>query len=175
MLGGPLTRDCAVFDLLKRPETSYRALVGVEGIGPGVDDEAVAQQIEIQARYDGYIRRQRDEIARTLEHEDKALPDDLDYAAVRGLSTEVREKLELRRPASVGQAARVAGVTPVAISLLLVHLKKRELSARSAIPEHRYDETEAGRIDEAVERSRLAEHDECFRIPKPNAIEAAHD
>ena len=130
VLGAPLTRDCSVFDLLKRPETSYRALVEVEGLGPGVDDEAVAHQIEVQARYDGYIRRQRDEIERAQQHEDRALPEDLDYAAVRGLSTEVREKLELHRPASVGQAARVDGVTPAAISLLLVHLKKRELSAR---------------------------------------------
>ena len=128
VLGGPLTRDCSVFDLLKRPETSYRALVEVEGLGPGVLDEAVARQLETQARYDGYIQRQRDEIERTLQHQDRALPDDLDYAAVRGLSTEVREMLERYRPASVGQAARVAGVTPAAISLLLVHLKKRELS-----------------------------------------------
>ena len=133
VLGAPLTRDCSVFDLLKRPETSYRALVTVDGLGPGVDDEAVARQMEVQARYDGYIQRQRDEIARTLEHEDKTLPDDLDYTAVRGLSTEVREKLELYRPASVGQAARVDGVTPAAVSLLLVHLKKRELSARTGL------------------------------------------
>ena len=133
VLGGPLTRDCSVFDLLKRPETSYRTLVEVDELGPGVDDEAVAQQLEVQARYDGYIQRQQDEIARTLEHEDKELPDDLDYAAVRGLSTEAREKLESYRPASVGQAARVAGVTPAAISLLLVHLKKRELSARTGL------------------------------------------
>ena len=133
VLDAPLTRDCSVFDLLKRPETSYRALVEVDGLGPGVDDEAVAQQLEVQARYDGYIRRQRDEIERTLQHEGKALPDDVDYAAVRGLSTEVREKLELHRPASVGQAARIAGVTPAAISLLLVHLKKRELSARTRL------------------------------------------
>ena len=83
---GPLTRDCSVFDLLKRPETSYRALVEVEGLGPGVDDETVAQQMEIQARYDGYIRRQRDEIARALQHENRELPDGLDYAAVRAVS-----------------------------------------------------------------------------------------
>ena len=103
----------------------------MEGLGPGVDDEAVAHQIEVQARYDGYIQRQRDEIERAQRHEDRALPGDLDYAAVRGLSTEVREKLELHRPASVGQAARVDGVTPAAVSLLLVHLKKRELSGRA--------------------------------------------
>ena len=132
VLGAPLTRDCAVFDLLKRPETSYQALVEVDGLGPGIDDEAVAQQLEVQARYDGYIQRQRDEIERTRQHEDAPLPEDLDYAAVRGLSAEVREKLEGHRPASVGQAARIAGVTPAAVSLLLVHLKKRALSARIA-------------------------------------------
>ena len=102
VLGAPLSRDCAVFDLLKRPEASYRALVGVDGLGPGVEDEAVAQQMEIQARYDGYIQRQRDEIERARQHEDAPLPDDLDYAAVRGLSAEVREKLERHRPASGG-------------------------------------------------------------------------
>ena len=133
VLGAPLTRDCAVFDLLKRPETSYQALVEVDGLGPGIDDEAVAQQLEVQARYDGYIQRQRDEIARTLQHEDRELPDDIDYAAVRGLSTEVHEMLDRHRPASVGQAARIAGVTPAAISLLLVHLKKRALSARTGL------------------------------------------
>ena len=129
VLGAPLTRDCSVFDLLKRPETSYRALVEVEGLGPGVEDDAVARQMEIQARYHGYIERQRAEIERNRRQEDAPLAQDLDYAAVRGLSAEVREKLERHRPASVGQAARVAGVTPAAISLLLVHLKKRELSA----------------------------------------------
>ena len=133
VLGGPLTRDCSVFDLLKRPETSYRALVGVDGLGPGVADEAVAQQMEIQARYDGYIARQREEIERIRRREEEPLPDDLDYAAVRGLSAEVREKLERHRPASVGQAARIAGVTPAAVSLLLVHLKKREVSARTGL------------------------------------------
>ena len=133
VLGGPLTRDCSIFDLLKRPETSYRGLLEVEGLGPGIDDEAVAHQLEAQARYDGYIKRQREEIERTQQHEDKALPDDLDYSTVRGLSTEVREMLERYRPASVGQAARVAGVTPAAISLLLVHLKKRDLASRAAL------------------------------------------
>ena len=132
VLGAPLTRDCSVFDLLKRPETSYQALVEVDGLGPGIDDEAVAQQLEVQARYDGYIQRQRDEIERARRHEDAPLPEDLDYAAVRGLSAEVREKLEGHRPASVGQAARIAGVTPAAVSLLLVHLKKRALSDRIA-------------------------------------------
>ena len=143
VLGAPLTRDCAVFDLLKRPEASYRALTGVDGLGPGIDDEAVAQQLEIQARYHGYIERQRDEIERARQHEDAPLPEDLDYAAVRGLSAEVREKLEGHRPASVGQAARIAGVTPAAVSLLLVHLKKRALSARIAAASSGEEEGEA--------------------------------
>ncbi len=133
VLGAPLARDCSAFDLLKRPEMSYRTLVGVDGLGPGVDDEALARQMEVQARYDGYIRRQREEIEQTLEHEDKALPDDLDYGVVRGLSTEVRELLERHRPASLGQAARVAGVTPAAVSLLLVHLKKHGVAGRTGL------------------------------------------
>ena len=146
VLGAPLTRDCAVFDLLKRPEASYHALTGVDGLGPGIDDEAVAQQLEIQARYHGYIERQREEIERARQHEDAPLPEDLDYAAVRGLSAEVREKLEGHRPASVGQAARIAGVTPAAVSLLLVHLKKRALSARIAAASSGEEEGEARRI-----------------------------
>ena len=133
VLGAPLARDCSAFDLLKRPEMSYRTLVEVDGLGPGVDDEALARQMEVQARYDGYIRRQREEIEQTLEHEDKALPDDLDYGVVRGLSTEVRELLERHRPASLGQAARVAGVTPAAVSLLLVHLKKHGVAGRTGL------------------------------------------
>jgi len=176
VLGAPLARDGSVFDLLKRPEASYRALVAVDGLGPGVGDEAVAHQMEIQARYDGYIRRQRDEIARALQHEDQAIPDDLDYAAVRGLSAEVREKLARHRPASVGQATRLDGMPPAAVSLLLVHLKKRGLSSCGVGSGHVSDEAETRRIDEAVERSRVAEHDERLRIPEtnePDAIETA--
>ncbi len=130
VLEAPLTRDCSVFDLLKRPQITYRSLATVAGIGPGVEDESVVAQLEIQARYDGYIERQREEVERSRAHQDRVLPDDLDYRSVRGLSAEVREKLERHRPASVGQASRISGVTPAAISLLLVHLKKREWAGR---------------------------------------------
>lgn len=121
-LGGPLSREHTAAELLRRPEVSYEALVDL--LGGGVDDPAVAEQVAIQARYAGYLARQQQEIDRQRMHEQTPLPADLDYGAVRGLSNEVREKLGLARPSTLGQAARVPGVTPAAISLLLVHLKK---------------------------------------------------
>ena len=96
------------------------------------DDHKVIEQVEIQARYAGYIERQRDEIERHRRHEETSVPDDFDYARVRGLSAEVCEKLVRVRPATVGQAARIAGVTPAAISLLLVHLKKHAAASRKS-------------------------------------------
>jgi tRNA uridine 5-carboxymethylaminomethyl modification enzyme len=105
------------------------------GAGPAVADAAVAEQVEIQAKYAGYIARQQDEVARNEQHESTALPADLDYRAVRGLSFEVQQKLSQHRPETVGQAARVSGVTPAAISLLLVHLKRRAAQTRRASPE----------------------------------------
>jgi len=106
-------------ELLRRPEVSYANLVG-----EGEVDPAVAQQIEIQAKYEGYIERQRAEVARRKQLEDLRLPVELDYARVRGLSVEVRQKLARHRPETIGQASRISGVTPAAISLLLVHLKR---------------------------------------------------
>jgi tRNA uridine 5-carboxymethylaminomethyl modification enzyme len=125
VLGGALTRDANLMELLRRPEVSYAALTGLPGAGPAIDDRQAAEQVEIQAKYAGYIERQQDEIARHQRHEETRLPEDLDYAAVRGLSIEVRQKLDRHRPATLGQAARISGVTPAAISLLLVHLKRR--------------------------------------------------
>jgi tRNA uridine 5-carboxymethylaminomethyl modification enzyme len=125
VLGAPLAREYNLMELLRRPDVDYRALVTLPDAGPGVDDPAVVAQLEIQARYAGYIERQQDEIDRHARHEDTRLPDSLDYAAVRGLSIEVRQKLDRHRPATLGQAARISGVTPAAISLLLVHLKRR--------------------------------------------------
>ncbi len=110
-------------ELLRRPDVDYAALMA-RGAGPGVDDPAVAEQVEIQARYAGYIARQHDQVERARDHESRALPESIDYSSVRGLSAEVRQKLEQYRPATLGQAARIAGVTPAAISLLMVHLKK---------------------------------------------------
>jgi tRNA uridine 5-carboxymethylaminomethyl modification enzyme len=125
VLGAPLARDASLMELLRRPEAAYTALMGLPGAGPGVDDPQVTEQVEIQAKYAGYIDRQHEEIERHQRHEDTRLPDDLDYGAVRGLSTEVRQKLTRHRPATLGQAARISGITPAAISLLLVHLKRR--------------------------------------------------
>jgi tRNA uridine 5-carboxymethylaminomethyl modification enzyme len=110
--------------LLKRPEVGYQRLVDINGIGPGVEDEQVAQQLEIQVRYAGYLGRQQEDIARRSRHEAMEIGDNFDFNGVQGLSAEVREKLQSVRPDTIGQASRVPGVTPVAISLLLVHLKK---------------------------------------------------
>jgi tRNA uridine 5-carboxymethylaminomethyl modification enzyme len=125
LLGAPLSREARVGDLLSRPNLSYRELMRLPGLGPGVDDPQVAQQLEVQAKYAGYIRRQRAEIERQQKNEACKLPDDFDYRQVRGLSAEVREKLLKHRPASLGQAARIPGVTPAAVSLLLIHLKRK--------------------------------------------------
>ena len=109
----------SIYNLLRRPENSYESLVGESGV-----DAAVAEQVETQAKYEGYIARQRDEVARRSALEDKRLPASLDYRQVRGLSAEVQQKLNLHRPETIGQASRISGVTPAAISLLLVHLKR---------------------------------------------------
>jgi len=125
VLGAPLAHEYNLLDLLRRPEVSYKELMALSGAGPAVDDVQVTEQIEIQARYSGYIERQQDEIERHQRHEDTRLPEELDYAGVRGLSIEARQKLARHRPATLGQAARISGITPAAISLLLVHLKRR--------------------------------------------------
>jgi tRNA uridine 5-carboxymethylaminomethyl modification enzyme len=129
VLGQSMEREHTLADLLKRPGVTYAALMTLPGAGPGTDDAAVAEQVEIQAKYAGYIARQQDEVARQAAHESTALPRDLDYGAVRGLSVEVRQKLALHRPETIGQASRIQGVTPAAISLLLVHLKRRAKGA----------------------------------------------
>ena len=125
VLGDELRREARPLDLLARPGVHYAGLMRLPGIGPGVDDPAVAEQVEIQARYAGYIDRQQAEVERTRHHEELRLPDAFDFEQVRGLSMEVREKFSRHRPATVGQAARIPGVTPAAISLLLVHLRKK--------------------------------------------------
>src|SRR5690606_17090076 len=125
LLGAPLAHEFRAAELLRRPELDYRSLHRLAGADMPALDERVQEQVEIQVKYAGYIERQQAEIARNLKHETLALPEDLDYAAVRGLSNEVRQKLSDARPATLGQAARLSGVTPAAISLLLVHLKKR--------------------------------------------------
>ncbi len=125
VFGAPLTREYRLEELLRRPEVSYRDLMKLAGIA-GESDPIIAEQLEIQAKYAGYIERQQEEIQRHRRLEQQKLPADLDYAEVSGLSSEVREKLARAKPESIGQAARLPGITPAAISLLLVHLKKRE-------------------------------------------------
>ncbi|NVJ60149.1 MAG: tRNA uridine-5-carboxymethylaminomethyl(34) synthesis enzyme MnmG [Gammaproteobacteria bacterium] len=128
----PITKESRVSDLLKRPELNYRSLMALPAIGPGVDDEQVALQVEVQAKYAGYIARQKDEIERSLRYENAPIPLDFDYASISGLSAEVTQKLEQNRPETIGQASRISGVTPAAISLILVYLKKRNLLRKSA-------------------------------------------
>ncbi|MCW5592548.1 MAG: tRNA uridine-5-carboxymethylaminomethyl(34) synthesis enzyme MnmG [Burkholderiales bacterium] len=135
VLGQPMEREYSLFDLLRRPDVGYHSLLSLPNAGAEVEDAAVAEQVEIAAKYAGYIDRQKDEVARLLAQESLALPPELDYAAVRGLSKEVQQKLAQHRPETVGQAARIQGVTPAAISLLLVHLKRRALAERAAAEE----------------------------------------
>jgi tRNA uridine 5-carboxymethylaminomethyl modification enzyme len=134
VVGQPLEREHTLADLLRRPGLSYARLMTLTGAGPGVMDAAVAEQVEIQAKYRGYIERQEEEIARHGESEQLRLPADVDYARVRGLSVEVQQKLNQYRPETLGQASRIPGVTPAAVSVLLVHLKRGFAGARPARP-----------------------------------------
>src|SRR5579863_6883442 len=123
-LGIALSRETHALDLLRRPQLDYAQLMRVSSLGPAVDDARVAEQIEIAAKYSGYLERQNEEIARQRRHENTAIPPAFDYTLVHGLSAEVLQKLKSSRPQNVGQAMRISGVTPAAISLLLVHLKR---------------------------------------------------
>src|SRR5437660_6929450 len=133
VLGAPLARDTSAFKLLRRPGVTYESLIEVAGAPTwprALDDRVPAQvraPVELRARYSGYIERQQEDIERSRSHEAMALPADLDYASLTGLSHEVRQKLSAARPATLGQAGRIPGVTPAAVSILLVHLKKRSL------------------------------------------------
>ena len=122
-LGKTLARNYKACDLLRRPEIDYSALIEIIGQGDKVT-ESVAEQVEIQAKYSGYLDRQQDEIDKAKRHEQTAIPNIIDYARVRGLSAEVQQKLSDHRPQTIGQAGRIPGITPAAISLLMVHLKK---------------------------------------------------
>ncbi len=128
VLGVAVSRETNVLDLIKRPELDYARLMRVPAFGPGVDDAQVAEQVEIGIKYAGYLDRQREEIARQQRHEGTPIPADFDYMSVRGLSAEVQQKLERVRPQTVGQAQRIPGMTPAAISLLLVHLERARRS-----------------------------------------------
>jgi len=135
VLGVPLAREQRLAELLRRPGVDYRALMSLCEMSYDAIDDVIAEQLEIQARYSGYLERQQVEIDNAIKHEQTILPDDLDYAEVRGLSTEARQKLTETSPATLGQAARVPGVTPAAVSLLLVHLKRRRGEATMRAPD----------------------------------------
>jgi tRNA uridine 5-carboxymethylaminomethyl modification enzyme len=125
ILGGTLSKEASAHNLLARPNVRYRQLMTIPRLGPGLDEPQEVEQLEVQAKYAGYIARQQGEIEKQRINEAVVLPDDLDYANVRGLSSEVREKFQRYRPQTLGQAGRIPGVTPAALSLLLIHLKKR--------------------------------------------------
>jgi tRNA uridine 5-carboxymethylaminomethyl modification enzyme len=135
VFGQPIEREYALQELLRRPNVSYASLMTLPGAGVPVSDPLVAAQVEVATKYAGYIDRQQEEIARREEQESRALPADLDYRTVHGLSTEVSQKLNLHKPETIGQAARISGITPAAIALLLVHLKRGLGAAAHAAPE----------------------------------------
>lgn len=126
VLGQPMEHEYRLFELLRRPGVSYTNLMSLPGAGEPVVAVEVVEQLEIQAKYQGYIERQKDEVEKSLAHELLPLPDDIDYQDVQGLSFEVRQRLAQMRPQTLGQASRLQGITPAAISLLLVHLKRRK-------------------------------------------------
>jgi len=128
--GEALSREYSLLDLLRRPGVTYGTLQEWMPQGLPAAGTPEADQIEISAKYAGYVERQKDEVARQLGQESVELPGDIDYAAVKGLSKEVQQRLAQHRPQTVGQASRIQGVTPAAISLLLVHLKRRSMAAR---------------------------------------------
>ncbi|OOE61308.1 tRNA uridine-5-carboxymethylaminomethyl(34) synthesis enzyme MnmG [Salinivibrio sp. IB282] len=132
MLKTPLAREANGEDLLRRPELRYHDIVSLPTFGPAHDDAQASEQVEIQVKYAGYIDRQQDEIAKSQRHEHTALPTNLDYEQIKGLSNEVKGKLADARPETVGKASRISGVTPAAISILLVHLKKQGMLKKGA-------------------------------------------
>lgn len=132
MLKNPINREHSLEEMIRRPEMTYAKLMDVEGLGPGLTHQQAAEQVEIQIKYAGYIERQKDEIAKTQRHEMTLLPPQFDYSQISGLSNEVIAKLTDARPETLGKASRISGITPAAISLLLVYLKKHNMLRKSA-------------------------------------------
>ena len=130
VLSSPLVREASGEDLLRRPEINYRILTALTPFQPPMEDKEAVEQVEIAIKYQGYIEHQQEEIERQKRHENTTIPDRFDYSLVSGLSNEVRAKLEQHRPVSIGQASRISGVTPAAISILLVNLKKQGMLKR---------------------------------------------
>jgi tRNA uridine 5-carboxymethylaminomethyl modification enzyme len=124
VLGQPIEREYSLLELLRRPNVSYGSLMTLPLAGAGLPASAVTEQVEVQAKYQGYIERQNAEVNRRASLDSTRLPTDVDYESVRGLSVEAQQKLNRLKPETIGQAARISGITPAAISLLLVHLKR---------------------------------------------------
>lgn len=138
LLGKAIVREYSLYDLLRRPGVSYQALMDTRDVdgglvaGPGIAAGEITEQVEIEAKYAGYVSRQREEVEKLAAQEEQAIPEDVDYDALTSLSIEVRQRLKASRPATIGQAGRISGVTPAAISLLLIHLKRREYGKKAA-------------------------------------------
>lgn len=130
LLKAPMSKEASLEDLIRRPEVRYSDLMKIEGLGPAIADTQAAEQIEIQTKYAGYIDRQHDEIAKKKRNEDTLIPIDFDYSQLSGLSNEVVAKLKDARPETIGKASRISGITPAAISLILVYLKKHGLLSK---------------------------------------------
>jgi tRNA uridine 5-carboxymethylaminomethyl modification enzyme len=127
LLKNPVTKENTLEDLIRRPEMTYQKLMQIEAFGPKVENKQAAEQVEIQIKYAGYIERQKDEIAKTLRNENTLIPMEFDFSQISGLSNEVVAKLTDSRPETIGKAGRISGITPAAVSLLLVYLKKHGL------------------------------------------------
>jgi len=138
LLGKKIEREYSLYDLLRRPEVSYKALTELKNTegqnlgGPGLSDEVAAEQVEIQVKYAGYVARQMDDVQKQAEQNEQPIPEELDYDAITSLSIEVRQRLKAARPATVGQAGRISGITPAAISLLLIHIKRLQYGKKAA-------------------------------------------
>ncbi len=138
VFGKPLEREYSLHDLLKRPEVDYAILTTLQSVdgsvpgGPALEDPVAAEQVEIQIKYAGYVAKQQEEIKRQASQESEPIPADIDYDGITSLSIEVRQRLKASRPETIGQAARVSGVTPAAVSLLLIHIKRMQLRKRAA-------------------------------------------
>jgi tRNA uridine 5-carboxymethylaminomethyl modification enzyme len=125
LFDGPLSREYRLNELLRRPNVSYDALMSLDKFGPAVANKKVAEQVEVQFKYAGYIDRQQLEIDKQKNHEETLLPNDFDYTSIKGgLSNEARQKLQEQKPTTIGQASRIPGITPATISILMVYLKK---------------------------------------------------
>jgi tRNA uridine 5-carboxymethylaminomethyl modification enzyme len=129
ILGQPLQREASLLELLRRPEVDYQSLVELADLDSPLQDKQTIRQIEIQVRYSGYIERQVAEIERLRRSDHVSIPDTIDYQNVRGLSSEVTQKLTEIRPENIGQASRIPGITPAAISLLLIYIRKIQRAA----------------------------------------------